>query len=216
MFDCDGTLIDSMPAWRGMEGHLANLCGVELSRQQRDDLTTFSIPECAAFFHNMGLGADEDEVLGIMDDYMYTFYREKSEPRPGVLELLAGLHEAGVHLSITSSTPQKYLQVGAAHCGFDKYFEAICSVDDVNSTKRTPKVWQYAQAKMGTPLEGTWGVEDSLYAVEVLKGAGYKTLGIYDQDLSATPEQLQQHCNHALLTFEGFSATDFLEIALQA
>lgn len=213
MFDCDGTLIDSMPAWRGMETHLAELCGVELSRAQRDDLTTFSIPECAKFFHDMGLGADEDEVLQIMDDYMYRFYRELSKPRPGALEFIRGLHEAGVHMCITSSTPQKYLQVGMEHCGFTPYLEAICSVDDVQSTKRTPKVWQHAQGILGTATENTWGVEDALYAVEVLKSAGYRTLGIHDHDLAGTFAQLHAACDHALHTFDGFSAGDFLAIA---
>lgn len=213
MFDCDGTLIDSMLAWRGMESHLAELCGVTLSRQQKDDLTTFSIPECAKFFHDMGLGANEDEVLHIMDDYMYVFYREQAVARPGVLDLVAGLYERGVHCCVTSSTPQKYLQVGMEHCGFKPYLEGIFSVDDVNSSKRTPKLWQYAQAQMGTPLEGSWGVEDAIYAVDVLRGAGFHTLGIYDQDLSATYSQLQAGCDHALRTFEGFTAEDFLQIA---
>lgn len=213
MFDCDGTLLDSMPAWRGMETHLAELCGVELSKAQRDDLTTFSIPECAKFFHDMGLGADEDEVLEIMDGYMYRFYSELSVPRPGALELVRGLYEAGAHLAITSSTPQHYLQAGMKHCGFAPYLEVICSVDDVNSSKRTPKVWQYAQGILGTATENTWGVEDALYAVLVLKEAGYHTLGIHDHDLAGSFAQLYAECDHAVHTFEGFSAGDFLAIA---
>ena len=213
MFDCDGTLIDSMVAWRGLEDEMAGRVGIELSRADKDAITAFTIPECAAFFHERGLGASVDEVIGLMDDYMLAFYRERAVPRPGSLDFVRGLHEAGARLCITSSSPQRYLQAGMERCGFAPYLHAIVSVDDVGASKREPAVWNHACELLGTPRATTWGVEDSVYAVHTLTGAGYPTLGIYDCDLSGTKEQLAAACTHTIDTFEDFTAEDFLRIA---
>ena len=35
IFDCDGTLIDSMDAWRDLEGELGRRAGVELTSEDR-------------------------------------------------------------------------------------------------------------------------------------------------------------------------------------
>lgn len=68
----------------------------------------------------------------------------------------------------------------------------VASVDDVSSSKREPKVYDHTRRLMGTPLETTWGFEDSAYALRTLRGAGYRTVGIYDRDDAGTHEELRQ------------------------
>ena len=64
IFDCDGTLLDSMRVWREAETELARRANVTLSAADTDALTAMTIPECGAFFHErFGLGASGDEVI---------------------------------------------------------------------------------------------------------------------------------------------------------
>lgn len=211
IFDCDGTLLDSMTVWREAERELARRAGVTLSRADTDALTAMTIPECGTFFHErFGLGESAEDVVATMDELMLEFYRERAVARPGALAFVKALAAHGVHVSVASSSPQPYLQAGLARCGFAPYVEAIVSVDDVGKSKREPAVYDRARELMGTPLETTWGVEDSVYAVRTLKGAGYRTLGIYDCDISGTVEELEVEADRFIRTFEGLEAETFI------
>ena len=103
IFDCDGTLIDSMMVWRETEAGLARRANVTLTAAEIDALTAMTIPECGAFFHErFGLGSSGDEVVAMMDELMLEFYRERALARPGSARVRAGVgrargaHECGV------------------------------------------------------------------------------------------------------------------------
>ena len=139
IFDCDGTLIDSMMVWRETEAGLARRANVTLTAAEIDALTAMTIPECGAFFHErFGLGSSGDEVVAMMDELMLEFYRERALARPGALEFVQALAERGVRMSVASSSPQPYLQAGLERCGFAPYLDAIVSVDDVGASKHEP------------------------------------------------------------------------------
>lgn len=211
IFDCDGTLIDSMTVWRELEANLARRAGVELSAADTDELTTLTIPECGAFFYDrFGLGTSGEDVEGMIHEFMLTFYGTRAEARPGSLDLVKGLAAQGVRMSVASSSPQALLQAGLEHTGFAPYLDAIVSVDDVGKSKREPAVFDRARELMGTPKATTWGVEDSVYAVQTLTRAGYPTLGIYDCDISGTLAELEQAATHAISTFEDIDAEQFI------
>lgn len=211
IFDCDGTLLDSMGVWREVEGELARRAGVTLTAADVDELTTLTIPECGAFFHERyGLGESNEAVVRTIDELMLDFYRTRAEARPGALAFVRGLAERGVRMSVASSSPLPYLQAGLARCGFAPYLDAVVSVDDVGKSKREPAVFDRAREAMGTPLATTWGVEDSVYAVRTLRDAGYRTLGIYDCDISGTPEQLETAADRFIASFEELDAEEFI------
>ncbi len=191
IFDCDGTLIDSMNAWRNAEAEFARRTGAQLTKEERDILTTMTAPESSEFFHTrFGLCDSAEQVRQLLDSLMLEFYREHSVARPGALDFVRGLAERGVHITVASSSPQSYLQAGMEHCGFMPYIQAIVSVDDVGASKREPAVYRYARKLMATPIQTTWGFEDATYAIQTLKNAGFRTVATYDCDASGTFEDL--------------------------
>ena len=57
IFDCDGTLFDSMPAWHALQERFAQKAGIALNPMQLVRLNANTLPETAAFFHReCGLG----------------------------------------------------------------------------------------------------------------------------------------------------------------
>lgn len=212
IFDCDGTLIDSMDVWRNLEGELGHRAGVELTAEDRQTLCTLNIPESAQYFHQRyGLGASSEQVVGMMDEIMLEWYSKHAVARPGALEFIDGLAQRGVVMSVASSSPKPYLQAGLACAGIVPYLAAIVSVEDVNSNKRNPKVYDHTRDLMGTSTLLTWGFEDAVYAIRTLSHAGYGTVGVYDHDLSGTWDQLSSEADLAVRSFEDLTAEAFLE-----
>ena len=179
IFDCDGTLLDSMDVWREVEDELARRAGATL-------------PD-----------ADKDEL-------MLDYYRNRAHERSGALAFVSALVERGVRVSVASSSPQKYLQAGLERAGFSPYVSLIVSVDDVASSKREPKVYDHARRLMDTPLDTTWGFEDSAYALRTLRDAGYRTVGIYDRDDAGTHEELRANADVVIDSFEELDAETFI------
>ena len=211
IFDCDGTLLDSMGVWYDMQAELVRRAGGTITKADVEALAPMSIPECGAYMHEKyGLGASGEEVVGMIDDYMIEFYGERSVARPGALAFVEGLAAAGVRMTVASSSPRKYLVAGLTRCSFAQYMDEILSVEDVNSTKREPVVWDRAREIMGTPLATTWGVEDSAYAVDTLRNAGYRTIGVRDNDDAGSIEVLTAKADHAVMSFEDLTVEEFL------
>ena len=127
VFDCDGTLLDSMGVWHGLQNELAERAGDTLTADDVAALAPMSIPECGAFFHEkFGLGESDHEVVGMIDEYMLDFYRHRAEARPGALVFVQGLAQAGAHLTVASSSPKPYLMAGIERCGFARISSACC------------------------------------------------------------------------------------------
>lgn len=203
IFDCDGTLIDSLDAWRTLEGSLAKRAGVTVTPEERELFATFTIPEVAHYFHvNFGLGSSSVEVEGMVDEHMLSFYSSSAKPLPGVVAFLEECARAGIRMSVASSSRPSYLEAGLSCAGIREYFAAVVSVDDVGASKREPAVFERAFDVLGVPRAATWGFEDSLYALDTLTKAGFKTVGVYDPAEGVTFEELQRRSTLAVKSFE--------------
>lgn len=211
IFDCDGTLLDTMDMWHEIEADLARRAGVEPSAELAAELAPLTLPEVAAYFHERcGLGSTSAEVLELLNEEAIEGYGTMAVARPGALDVVEALAEAGVRMSVASSSSPAMLQAGLSHAGFLPYLDAVFSVDDVGESKRSPKVYYAARDAMGVATDETWGVEDAIYAVRTLNAAGFRTLGIYDSDPSGTWEELQAEATLAIKTWESFDIAALL------
>lgn len=214
IFDCDGTLVDSMAAWRALEEDLAARAGRVFTREDADALTVRTIPECGEYVHEkFELGESPADVERMINDFMFGYYSAQVGMRPGAAGFVRALADLGVVMGVASATPQHLLDACFEHLGLTSCFEDIVSVDRVGASKRQPLVYDYVRAALGTDLSFTWGFEDALYAVRTLKAAGYSAVGVYDDDLAGTFEDLRAHADLAVRSFHELSADDFMALA---
>lgn len=210
IFDCDGTLVDSMGAWHEVDRTLAAEAGIQLTPEDTDRITTMSLDEASAYLHSCGLGASADQVREMIFERMRAFYANEVIARPGALTFVRALHERGVPMAIASSTSPDMLATCVRRCGLEPYMRAVVSVDDLNTSKREPAIYDYARSFLGTDRACTWGFEDATYAIRTLKDAGYHTGAIYDNDISGTREDLYREADFLIASFEDLDADDFL------
>lgn len=192
IFDCDGTLLDSMPAWHRLEAELARKAGISLSPFQLVCLNSNTLPETASFFHECGLGESAEEVLSFARGRLLREYRSHVQPREGAYELVSRLHDDGVKLAVASSSPSCFLEAGLQRAGMLELFDVIASAEDEGRSKGDPQFALSVAFRLGVSPENCWCVDDSVYALRAMSESGFMTLGIYDSDNAGTKEDLRE------------------------
>lgn len=206
ILDFDGTLVDSLDAWRDLESVLLKESDVSVTLEDRAQFTTFTLDETAQWFHeNGGLGKSAAEVRQIMDDYMVAYLSRSTRVLPGVRAFLESCAQRGIKMSVASSSPQLYLRTALDATGLMPYFTQVLSVEDIGGSKREPRIFDLARELMGTDKEATWGFDDSLYALRVLRDAGYPTVGIYDSHEQLPFDAWEDRVTIAVRSFEELS-----------
>lgn len=215
IFDFDGTLAESMGVWRGLEEDLCRMSGAEDTEQVVRDLCPLTIPEVAAYFHEgFGLAESNEAVIAIIDDIMSQRYAHDVIAKPGALDLVRALHEAGIPMVVVSSTPHHLLDIGLGALGMAPYMTGVVSVDDVGHSKREPHAFMEACRIVGAEPFETLVFEDSVYAIETAKAAGMATFGVFDMDESGTVEQLREAADDFDMTLEAADLRRLQAIAL--
>lgn len=215
IFDCDGTLLDTMGAWLSMEDTFASRTGGRIDAAMRETLCTMTMPEEAVFLHEtFGVGSSPAALEAEIDEYFMSYYAEAAEAKPGACELVDEARRRGIPCAIASSSPHAYLEAGLARTGLLGAFTAVFSTDDVGASKRERKIYDAAAKSMKAVPELTWCFDDAVYALRAMKKAGFKTVGVYDRDTSGTVEQLEDTADATVLSLEDVDVDELL--ALQA
>ncbi|MCI9129745.1 MAG: HAD family phosphatase [Eggerthellaceae bacterium] len=213
IFDCDGTLLDSMHMWHTFDDRLAERAGVTFTKADKDYMTAATLEECGRYMHERyGIGTSAANVMDMIHDEMLSFYQKEVTPKAGAPELVRALADANIPMAVASSTPSELLRVGLARTDLDAAMLAIVSVEDVSSSKREPKVYDTARAALGTERAATWGVEDALYAIRTLNSADYRTLAVFDSVTAGAPEDLQREADVFLESFASLPADQIVQI----
>lgn len=211
IFDCDGTLLDTMPAWRAAERELAGRAGARLTSNDVALLNTLTVGEAGEFFHRrFSVGAHAHEAADMLQDLVVGHYALAVQARFGALEFVRALRALGIRMGVASSSPKRLLEIGLGHAGLREYFEVVASTDDVGASKRQPDVYDYARAFLGTQKGSTWVFEDASYALRTLARAGYHTVGIHDRDDSGTFDELSSLADIAILGYADLDPVEFV------
>ena len=104
-----------------------------------------------------------------------------AKAKPGAALILKHLKERGVVICLASATAMREIRTSLASTGLEEYFDLILSCADMGVGKEKPDVYLEALRQMGLKKEDVCVVEDSYVALESAKGAGLKTVGIYDR-----------------------------------
>ena len=113
---------------------------------------------------------------------------------PGVRELLEQGTRLGYRLGVASNSTADWVVPGLERLGLRKFFETICTVDQVARPKPQPDVYLGALAGLGiSTAEGSYAFEDSQPGVQAAKAAGLHVIAVPNpltrhQDLSSADE----------------------------
>lgn len=179
IFDCDGTLVDSMPAhykaWvmalgrYGMtfeEDHFYSLGGVpahkivaDLSREQ-------------------GIEVDA-ESFAIEKENLFIECSEHIQPIESVIAI-AKFHHGKMPMAVATGSHREPAEKSLARVGIIEFFDAIVCAEDVDHHKPSPDVYLEAARRINVDPMRCRAYEDTDIGMQAARSAGMDVVSVWD------------------------------------
>ena len=167
LFDCDGTLLDSMPMWINLATDVMASYGVDLPREAERETASMSHEDAAKFYADTFLnGVGAEELAKKFSATLEENYSERLVLKPHVREVLDALRERGVPMAVASSTDAYLLEMCLKRLGLRDYFLFVQTVDNSGHSKNSDAYFKLACEKLGCAPEDVLFFDDALYALD--------------------------------------------------
>ena len=177
IFDCDGTLADTMPLhWRAWQ--------VITTRHK------LHLPE--ARFYELG-GVPSRDILkmlsqeqGIPLDHLAVAREKESEYLPLVAQIepikvvvaIVRENHGKVPLAVASGGTHKIIELVLGHLGIREFFDAIVTSEDVANQKPAPDIFLAAARRIGVPPQLCRAYEDTDLGMQAIRAAGMEAVDV--------------------------------------
>jgi HAD superfamily hydrolase (TIGR01509 family) len=172
VFDCDGLLLDTEPAWTVAEATIFAENGFYFGAEQKRLVIGQSISAgCAAmaeYFGRPGTGADLVERFLLLVEAQLLL---GVSPLPGVVELLDAMGDR-VPIAVASNSPRRFLDVSLAGSGLARRFIVTVCAEDVEHPKPHPDIYLEAFARLGADPARGIAPEDSATGIASARASG--------------------------------------------
>ncbi len=98
------------------------------------------------------------------------------DPRPGLLDLIWGLHCAGIRIGIATTGRRSWVEPLVRQLIGDGVVEVTITGDDVTRLKPDPEAYQRALHELGIRPDAAMAIEDSAVGLQAARGAGLATV----------------------------------------
>lgn len=196
IFDCDGTLVDSMGMWRHVVEGLLVKRGMPVPPEFFGRTEAVSLEDgCKLAFEEYGVGTDVDSLYEELCADVREAYAHVPL-MPGAREFLQELADAGIPMVLASSTPVRELRSCLETHGIAGFFKDVVSTEDVGGRdKEFPDVYEEALRRLGTPKETTWVFEDAPFGVQTSHRAGFHVVGLMNDHDGRRGEDVRPYCD---------------------
>ena len=192
IFDCDGTLLDTMPLWREAAARYLSGLGIEVDKALGAKFFEMTVPESAQVIRDeFNLDSTVEEITTGIYETVAQEYHDKVGLKPGAGEFIKALTRHGIPLTVVSSGSEALIRPALARLGLEQNFMKILASSETGLHKRQPDMFLTAARLMGAKPEDIWVFEDALYAVRIAKTAGFHPVAIRDEASLAEREALE-------------------------
>ncbi len=181
IFDADGTLLDSMHIWRELGARYLHSLNITPENDLSRILYPMSLEQsCHYLKERYSLRDSEGEIqsgiLGIIEG----FYRDEVMLKDGVTGFLEGLRRKNIPMVIATSGNRELLTYALERNDIAGYFDEIFTCSELATTKHEPDIFLACAEYLHMRPENVGVFEDSLFAVEAAKYAGFVVVGVAD------------------------------------
>lgn len=211
IFDMDGTLLDSMHLWNHLASDILLAQGVTPRPDLQDHLRVRTLRQGAAYCkETYALPLSVEEVMALIHGRIDAFYRTEVQAKPGVEKFLSFLKMEGVWMYVATATDRDLAEAALQHAGIRDYFRGVLTCAEVGHSKDSPEIFERAMTRLQSNKRDTVVFEDSLFAIQTAKAAGFRVAGVYDPSAQEAQEEIQALSEYYIRSFEDFFETTTL------
>lgn len=179
LWDMDGTLVDSEPYWLLSESALAQDYGKVWTQENGHELIGKSLYDSSAILKDRldikDLSAQQ--IIDRLTDSVIAKLQQSLPWRPGALELLMELKQAGVKTALVTMSMRRMALAVVEAIPFHA-FDVVVAGDDVTFGKPHPEPYEKAAELLGFLPSECIAIEDSVTGLRSAEAAGCLPLGI--------------------------------------
>ena len=179
LWDMDGTLVDSEPYWLLSESALAQDYGKVWTQEHGHELIGKSLYDSSAILKDRLdiKDLDAQQIIDRLTDSVIAKLQQSLPWRPGALELLMELRQAGVKTALVTMSMRRMALAVVEAIPFQA-FDVVVAGDDVTFGKPHPEPYLRATELLGFAPEDCIAIEDSVTGLKSAEAAGCLPLGI--------------------------------------
>ncbi len=179
IFDCDGTIVDTMPI------HYAAWCsttaehGLEFSEERfyaLGGVSPFEVLRTLA--EEQGVNIDSEAVT-FQQEAKYMELIGDAAEIPEVMQVVRESH-GNLPMAIASGGTHETVEGILQHCGIRHYFDAIVTSQDVEKPKPAPDTFLEAARRINVAPEKCRAYEDADMGIKAILAAGMEPVDVRD------------------------------------
>ena len=177
IFDCDGTLVDSMPLhWRAWDT-VCQRHGIEFSEERHYAMGGIPSRKILAMLkEEQGLDFDPDEVSREKEVAYLPLMPEVELIEPVVA--IAREHRGRIPMAVATGGRTQFIRPLLERLDIADWFSALVTSDDVANPKPAPDTYLKAAALLGVPAEECRAFEDTDLGMDSIRAAGMEAVDV--------------------------------------
>jgi len=203
IFDLDGTLIDSMWVWEKIDKEFLEKRNIYIPSDYIEKINSMSFEKVAQYtIERFNLKESEEELIKEWNEMAIYEYSHNIKLKPNVKEYLKKLKENNIRIALSTSSPRILYEPVLKNNHIYEYFDVLTSLEDAKRDKNYPDIYLLAADKLDLNPQDCVGFEDILVAINTLKKAGFKAIGVYDKYADSEIEEIKKISDKYIYDFK--------------
>ena len=183
IFDCDGTLVDTMPAYYKSWTMINEKYGLELSEERFYSLAGVPVKDIIKLMIDEAGKTGSltvDEVFKSKCEFGERAIAEVGTPRIECVCDVARKYKNKIPLAVASSGNREHVLSSLRDNGILDLFDAVITCEDVSNPKPAPDIYLLAAKRLGVDPTKCRGFEDGEVGMQSLRAAGMEAVFVCD------------------------------------
>ena len=203
IFDLDGTMVDSMWMWRGIDNEFMEAHGLPMTDELERAIEGMSFKETAEYFvRTYPLTESVEELMDIWVQMAIDKYQHEVPVKPGLMPFLEEMKARGIRMGIATSNARILLDAVADAHGFYDYMDGVLTANEVKRGKPAPDVFLAVADKIGIAPADCLVFEDIPQGIRAGLNAGMKVCAVSDGYSRAQDDEKRALAHYYIDSYE--------------
>lgn len=203
IFDMDGTLIDSMGAWRSMNASFLREQGIYVSEEQEEDLRSMTGRMVVDYAkEHFGVETEFESLVSRAVKTMEPAYLAGMPLKPGAKAYLQRLGERGVKRALCTATHSRLALIALNRMDLVRELDYIICLDMIGGSKSDPAVFDRVCEIIGEKNADCVMFEDAVYAMRGAREAGLGVIAITDETNIRDRDEILAVCDRMIDSYD--------------